>query len=253
MVDAGGGKDGAGGIGAALVGKCMAGNASASQSSASRVPSSFAGSQRFQGGGTRFHVVAAVRVVVRVAEEKPTGLTRFGRQCGITDTLGKTDRLLDGPAAARRGGKTQHAGNAAKGPSTRPFLAGHAGEQLGRHGEPLAGGQPGIGALGALSGTDQPLGRPRVTRLLKVIGNGIRVGIGLGRKRLGSPAVPEPAARRQHALVERLAGQRVDEADARTIALRLQQVGLDRPFDDRQQRLSSVISPTFAQRSRGTS
>ena len=91
--------------------------------------------------------------------------------------------------------------------------------------------------MGALSGTDQPLGRPRVTRLLKVIGNGIRVGIGLGRQRFGSPAVPEPAAGRQHALVERLPRQRVDEADARTIALRLQQVGLDRPFDDRQQRL----------------
>ena len=49
--------------------------------------------------------------------------------------------------------------------------------------------------------------------------------------------MPEAPPRRQDALVERLPRQRVDEADARAIPLRRQQMGLDRPLDDRQQRL----------------
>ena len=142
----------------------------------------FASGQCFQGGRAGFHIVAAERVVVRVAEEKPARLTRLPPPSAASPT--KSARRIASSTAGSPSagvGKTQHAGDAAETARPHSFLAGHAGEQVGSRGEPLAGGQPGIGALGALAGPDQPLRRPRVARLLKVIGNGIRVGIGLGR------------------------------------------------------------------------
>ena len=119
----------------------------------------------------------------------------------------------------------------------RPLLALDAFEEGGRGLKPLGRGQPGVGALGAVAGLDQPLPGARIAGLLQVVGDRVRIGVAARQQRLRHPPVPDPPARRQDALVERLAGQRVDEADARAVPLGLQQVRLDRPLHDRQHRL----------------
>ena len=119
----------------------------------------------------------------------------------------------------------------------RPLLTLDVLEEGGRGPQALGRGQPGVGALSPVTGREQPFPGARIAGRLQVVGDRVGIGPRARQERLADPAVPHPPTRRQDALVERLAGQRVDEADARAIRVGLQQVGLHRPLDDRQQRL----------------
>ena len=62
--------------------------------------------------------------------------------------------------------------------------------------------------------------------------------------------MPESATRRQDAFVERLAGERVDEADAGAVPFGRQEMRVDRLLDDRQQRLVAEVGHLGPERER---
>ncbi len=78
--------------------------------------------------------------------------------------------------------------------------------------EALDRGGQGEGALRALAGMQQPVERTRVTGLLIMVGNAIRVRARVRSKDLAGRAVPGTAAQRHQTLIQRLAHQCVREA-----------------------------------------
>ena len=127
--------------------------------------------------------------------------------------------------------------NAAGEPTARPLLVLDPVEETSSGTETFGRGQPGVGALGAVAGLDQPFPGARIAGLLQVIRDRIRVGVRARQQRLSHPPMPEPAARWQDAFVERFSGQCVDEANAGAIPLGFQEMSVNGLLDDRQQRL----------------
>lgn len=94
--------------------------------------------------------------------------------------------------------------------------------------------QPGIAPPRALAGLEQPLGRARVARLLPVVGDDVGIRPWLpqhGQQRLADLPVDAATPRRREPLVQRLADERVREADAHPIRCLHQQPGLRRLLD----------------------
>src|SRR5690349_6779426 len=83
------------------------------------------------------------------------------------------------------------------------LLSWHAVKQLGGGGQTVDGDGPGVGPLCVLAGTDEPIRGAGVLGKLKMTGHRIRARHAAGDQRLRYLAMPEPAARRRNALVER--------------------------------------------------
>ena len=190
------------------------------------------------------------RNLIRVAEQKPAEPADLGGHDGVADPRGDARGDVEGFDGAVWVGESQEVGDAARQPAARPLLALDVLEEGGGGPQPLGRGQPGVGALGPVAGRDQPLAGARIAGCLEVVGDRVGIGARARGERLADPAVPQPPARRQDAFVERLAGEGVDEADAPAIRVGLQQVGVHRPLDDRQQRLIVEVGHLGPERER---
>jgi hypothetical protein len=184
---------------------------------------------------TRLEHRKAPPIARRVQEVAPVS-KRVGGQAALARPLGERDDLLQEFRRARRSDPPDQRRDVEQQPGTLVLAAPRRLQQRQRRLVARGGGQPGVGA--------------RVARAPEVVGDRVGVGMRASCQRLGHRAMRAPSPQRERPLVERLADERVGEADPRAIGRLDQQAGLDCPLDRPQQALLVRLRDRRPQRQR---
>jgi hypothetical protein len=175
--------------------------------------------------------------LVRVTEQNSALEEDFGGQERVREACGEAVGFIEKPEGLRGVREPKQSAQAKQETGALQILIVVMGEEICGGAQTLGRGKPGVGALGPVGGVYQPLHGTRIAGLLQVIGDRVGIGLRASQKCLRDPLVPEPAARREHAFVERLAGEGMDEANAGAIAFGRQEMEIHGLLDDRQERL----------------
>ena len=96
--------------------------------------------------------------------------------------VGDGGGVVDGFDGAGWVGEPHEVGDAARQSAAYPLLAFGVLKEGGGRPQPLGRGQPGVGALGPVTGREQPLPGARIAGRLKVIGDRIGIGTRMPRR-----------------------------------------------------------------------
>jgi len=196
------------------------------------------GRQGFERVGPGGHVpdgrlVRFAREVQAEAATVPGG----GGEGGVPDNGGDAQRLVQIFDALPGRAHAAQAGDAVAQPAALAKVPVAPFQQRERRLIPLDRRQPGVGELRPLPRPHQPGNGPPVRRPLEVHRHRIGVGVRLRGEQFADAAMDQPPSRRGDARVDRLAHQRVREADVQPVRGLGQQPRLRRPLHGGEQRL----------------